>query len=280
MKSKINNIIVFSDPHCGCRFGLCPDQVMLDGGGSYISSKFQKEVYKKWLEFWHEWVPLVTKKEPYIVVCNGDMIDGVHHNATTQISHNLQDQKNIAVQIMKPILSLPHCERFYMIRGTEVHTGHTGCDEEAIAKELNAVKTKEGEYSRYELWIRFGENNLCHFTHHVGTTNSAAYESTAIYKELVEAYNECGRWNERPPNCIIRSHRHRSFKIEVPSDSGQSIAICTPGWQLKTPHVYKGSLGRAGTPHVGGFLIRSGDEDTLYTRSRIWKMERTKPEII
>ena len=274
----IENIVVVSDLHIGCKLGLCKDEFTLDEGGKYSSSKYQKEVYSKWIEFWDDWVPKVTKGKPYIMVINGDVVDGVHHNSTTQITQNMQDQRRLAVEILEPIVNKKKCKALYMIRGTEAHVGKSGSHEEAIASELGAVPN-EGIHAPWEMWLRFGRNDqLVHFTHHVGTTGSAAYESTAVYKELVEAYNEAGRWGNEPPSIVVRSHRHRAFEIRVPTKFGYGIAICTPGWQLKTPFVYRMPMGRSGTPMIGGMVIRDGDQDGLYTREKIWQIQRT-PEV-
>jgi hypothetical protein len=93
---------------------------------------------------------------------------------------------------------------------------------------------------------------------------------------LVEAYNEAGRFGNRPPNVIVRSHRHRQFEEKLAAKYGYAIAFVTPSWQLKIPFVYKVALGRSSTPQVGGYLIRCGDEDPIYTRFKIWSMERTR----
>ena len=96
-KKRCNNLIIVSDTHCGCKLGLCPPYPMpLDDGGTYTISKVQRKLWAWWQEFWDDWVPRVTKGEPYAVVTNGDTLDGVHHGSTTQISHNLGDQANIA----------------------------------------------------------------------------------------------------------------------------------------------------------------------------------------
>ncbi|MBU1235025.1 MAG: hypothetical protein KKC77_19230, partial [Proteobacteria bacterium] len=174
---KINNCIVISDIHAGCQFGLCPDEVELDGGGYYKSSKYQKFLLKCWYSFWDDWVPKVTRGEPYCVVLNGDALDGRHHGATTQVSQNLADQHNIAAYLLKPIVE--KCDgRFYFIRGTEVHTGQSSENEEKLAKELKAIKDENGRYSRNELYLRVGKC-LAHFNHHIGVTGSLAHESTA-----------------------------------------------------------------------------------------------------
>jgi len=91
-KSKINNLIVISDLHCGCRLGLCPTVVHLDDAATYLHTPIQAEIWKCWEEFWRDWVPQVTRCEPFVVVLNGDTIDGTHHKAVTQISQNLTDR--------------------------------------------------------------------------------------------------------------------------------------------------------------------------------------------
>jgi PTS system nitrogen regulatory IIA component len=43
--------------------------------------------------------------------------------------------------------------------------------------------------------------------------------------ELAEAYTEAGRWRNRPPDVIVRGHRHRHIEIRVPTALGYGIAI-------------------------------------------------------
>jgi len=278
----INNIIVISDLHCGCRFGLLPKEgIQIDGGNVVLPSPLQLKMWGYWEEFWGEWVPKVTKKQDYAVILNGDAIDGVHHGSTSQISHNIKDQENICVSIMKPIVSAPKCKAYYHIRGTEVHGGISGDSEERIAESLGAVRDELGAYSRWELWLRFGANKaLIHVTHHIGTTSSASYESTAVQKEMVETLNEAGRWGDEPPVVIVRSHRHREFETRFGTKNGYGISLVTPAWQLKTPFTNRIPLGRTSTPHIGGYLIREGDEDMVFTRHKVWRIERSQCEEI
>jgi hypothetical protein len=277
---NIKNIVAISDTHFGCKLALCPDKFQLDEGGYYTPSKLQKVVNSYWKQFW-QWVAKSTKGEDFVVVHNGDSLDGIHHNSVTQITQNIDDQKRIAYGMMNPVLSNPKCKGYFHIRGTEAHAGKSGQDEETIARLLKAIPDENGNHARWELWLKFGTKNiLCHFSHHVGTTNSTAYESTAVYKELVEAYNEAGRWKQQPPDVIVRSHRHRFFKTEVASSNTNAIAVVTPAWQLKTPFVYRGVLGRSSTPQIGGIIIREGDEVPVYVRQCIWNIGRSKEVVI
>lgn len=271
---RINNLVVVSDLHCGCRLGLHPfTPSHLDDGGTYTPSRLQRVVFDWWCEFWCEWVPRACHNEPYAVLVNGDTLDGVHHRSTSQISHNLEDQAEIAYNLLAPIAEA--CEgRFYMVRGTEAHVGSSGVEEERLAKRLGAVRDEDRRCARWEAWIELG-NGLIHATHHIGTTGSQAYESTAVMKELAEAYAEAGRWRNRPPDVVVRSHRHRHIEIRVPTSLGYGIAFTTPAWQLKTPYTFRIPGARQSMPQIGGSVIRQGDTD-LYTRHWVQSPERTK----
>ncbi len=274
---KLTNLVVVSDTHVGCRMGLCPPEgFSLDDGGTYLPSEFQLKLWTMWTEFWTEFVPEATRKEPFGLVINGDAVDGTHHRSVTQLSHNLEDQRRWAEQVFRPLL--PLCEkRLYMVRGTEVHVGQSGQDEEALARKLGAIPNDEGQHARWELWFRMAGDRLIHFLHHIGTTGSVAYEATAVHKELSESYVEAARWGEEPPDMIVRSHRHRYLRTEIPTYKRQGIAVVTPGWQGKTPFVYRIPGGRLQTPQFGGIVIRVAD-DELFVRPRVWTVSRPREE--
>lgn len=278
-QATINNAIVISDTHCGCRLGLCPPEpIQLDDGGTYHLSTLQKKLWEMWLEFWEELVPRWIHHEPFDVILNGDAIDGVHHDSTTQISHNLNDQNTIAVSVLLPIAEKARASggRYYHIRGTEAHVGKSGVNEERLAKELDAVPNEHGQHARWEMWKRVG-TGLCHFTHHIGTTSSSAHETSAINAELAAALTDAGRWGKEPPDIIARSHRHRNAEVRLPKQGGYSTAFVTAGWQLKTPFTFRLAQGRASEPQIGGSLIRQGDEE-LHTRHHALSFDRPKVE--
>lgn len=271
----MNNLVVVSDTHCGCQMGLCPPEGMpLDEGGTVLPSKAQLSVWGLWDEFWNVWVPTVTRGEPYSVVMNGDAIDGVHHGSVSQMSHNLNDQCELAYRILKPIADKAH--RYFHIRGTEAHVGKSAQEEERLAKRLGAVPNETGQHARWELWLRVG-HGLVHVMHHIGTAGSMAYETSAIQKELEQAFVEAGRWNEEIPDVVVRSHRHRNAETRIQCYKGFATSCTTAGWQLKTPFVFKVAGARQTQPQIGGTLIRCGDED-VYTRHRLWKLSRPAVE--
>ena len=280
MAASVRNLIVISDTHAGCRLGLCPPTpITLDSGGTYTASAFQQQMWALWREFWDVWVPDVTRGEPFDVVHNGDAVDGRHHNSTTQISHNLEDQARIAELALRPVVAQCHASggRYYHIRGTEAHVGQSGENEERLARNLGAVPNAEGQHARFDLWKRVGPSCLVHLLHHIGTTGSAAHEASAVNAELTAEYVEAARWHREPPDFIVRSHRHRSIAVDLNSAKGYAAAIVTPAWQGKTPWVYKIPGGRLSEPQFGGVLIRQGDEE-FYYRRKVWTVDRSPEE--
>jgi hypothetical protein len=262
------NLVVVSDTHCGCRLGIAPPGSMpLDGGGTYAPSEFQLKMWAYWREFWDVWVPQATHGEPFDLVHNGDAIDGSHHHSTTQISHNIEDQLRIAEAVLRPEVErcLETGGTYYHIRGTEAHVGQSGEFEERLARNLGAKPNEHGQFARFDLWKRVG-GALVHLLHHIGTTSSAAHESSAVNAELTAEYVEAARWNREPPDYIVRSHRHRSIAVDLNSAKGYAAAIVTPAWQGKTPYVWKIPGARISEPQIGGIVIRQGDEEHHYRR--------------
>lgn len=270
-RGVVRNLVVLSDTHCGCRLAVCPPTpIPLDDGGTYTASTFQRKMYAYWREFWDVWVPEVTRGEPYDFVHNGDVIDGVHHGSTTQISHNIEDQLRIAAALLEP--EVRRCKdaggTYYHIRGTGAHVGQSALYEEMLAQRLGAKPNELGQHARYDLWKRVGGTGgpLVHLLHHIGTTASAAHESSAVNAELTASYVEAARWGREPPDYIVRSHRHRSIAVDINSAKGYAAAVVTPAWQGKTPFAWKIPGARLSEPQIGGIAIRLGDEEHYYRR--------------
>jgi len=278
-KRPINNIVVISDTHSGCGLALCPPVTQLDTAGEYHASPLQRSLFAWWQEFWHEWVSRETENEPYGIVINGDTLDGRHHSSVTQISQNLDDQRIIARAVLQPIVAT--CEGdLYMIRGTEAHVGPSGENEETLAHELGATPNELGHYARFDLWLEVGPRHaLCHFAHHIGTTGRTHYESSALMAELGEIYANAARWSRRPPDVVVRSHRHRHLEVRAPTARGYGVVFTTAGWQLKTPFAYRIPGGRVTEPQIGGSLIRyDTKKQELQTKHFIKELDRSKTE--
>lgn len=261
-------IIAISDLHVGSMSGLCPDWgYRLDGGGMYTPSKFQNYTWKAFVHFWRIYVPKVTKGcKNILVVINGDEIDGNHHNAVDLIP-NIASQEEAAVGILAPIAKL---YPMVIVRGTEAHVGISAQSTERVARELHAIKDEEGDSSWWQYWVEAG-GCLFQFAHHIGTTQSTAYETTALTRELTAGFSESTQWGTRMPDVMVRSHRHRCAEISLPGVNGDFKLVVTPGWQLRTPFIEKRD--RMRIPHIGGIIFLVEDHE-CQIKKKLYPMPR------
>lgn len=288
MAAKTDCVVVVSDTHCGSRLGLFPPEgIEIKNGedeGNHISpSAIHEWMAEKWDKFWNVFVPEATEGEPFDIVLNGDLIDGRHHLQDSLITNDLSEQVDIAVACFRPVFNSKKLKarRLFMVDGTECHCGLANETQKFLAARWPVTADASDNMVRRELWLEVGQkgrhNALVHFLHHIGTASVSAYETTAIHRELVEAFQESARWRNRVPDIIIRSHRHRQAKTSVATGNGLAIAEVTPGWQGRTPYCFRIAGARQAIPQFGGIVIRSGPIDT-YTRSAVWGFSRTPSE--
>jgi len=251
----------------GSYLGLCPaDGIQTDTGGRIMPSAFQLMVWGFWVNFWSEYLPplLQTAKKTALIL-NGDIIDGNHHEAV-DIVPSVQSQEIAAVNVIKPMIKAAGFDQCFVVRGTEAHGGIGEQSTERIAADIGALKDDAtGNCARWELWMETPDNVLMHASHHIGNSSSSGYETSAPKRELDAAMVEASQWGAKLPDIIIRSHRHRYLTVPLARE-GDSDRLCviTPGWQLKTPFVYKSD--RIRMPHIGGVVIR--------TRGGEWQLSR------
>lgn len=268
-------IVVVSDMHVGSYSGLCPPGgLQLDSGGMLGQTKLQEYSWQCWQHYWDEWVPAQTKgiaRKNITVVINGDVIDGNHHQAVDLVP-NVMTQERAAVDILKPIADK---YRMFMVRGTEAHGGRSDQNTESIARHLNCEVDTVGNNSVWQLWLDV-DGVLFQFAHHIGTTSSAAYETSAPMRELVAGLVEAAQWGQQLPDVFVRSHRHRYNTVSIPSVDDKDIQlVVTPAWQMRTPHVER--IDRMRLPHIGGVVFIVEDGRCLQSK-KIYKMPM--PELI
>lgn len=273
-----HNLVCIGDTHIGDALGLMADTGAISDDGQHVQpSDLQQVVWGWWQEFWDVAVPEMTTGEPYMVCHLGDVIDGVHHGSVSQWTHNLGTQSRAAEDILRPLVA--GCEgRYYHLRGTEAHVLASSAEDERLARVLGAVPNRQGQHARYELWKKVGPA-VVHLAHHIGTAGSQAYESSAIMRELTEAYIEAAKWGQPPPDAIVRGHRHRYIRLDIPTARGSGQAVVCPGWQLKTPFSFRIAGARVSAPQFGGVVLHwSERHQELFIRHKVWSIQRGEAE--
>lgn len=264
-------IVVIADTHCNSTIGLCrPEGHRLDDGGTYLPSRFQRKLWALFEELRGEWIPRVTKGEPWDLVINGDAIDGDHHKTPTIISRNMQDQFRVARETLGGIVG--ECKAsggsYCHVRGTEAHVGPSAQEEERLAEALGAVPDGSGNFSRWRLTRKLGDHVVT-FRHHIGGGASGGYEATALSKTQHAQFAEAGRWGRDVAQVDVRSHRHRFGEWKKHGKYGYVITVVTPCWQGLTPFSHR--MSDPTEPEFGAIIVRVGDEE-IYTRSKVYSI--------
>jgi len=265
-------IIAISDTHVGSTVGLCPKHgLSVPDGGWYQPNKFQETLMRYYDDFWGKFVPRMIKgAKKVVIVLNGDLIDGDHHQTINIATPSTDKQREGAIEIFEPLKKFGS---IFVTKGTEAHSGPGSEAEEAIAKRLGCAQNEVGEYSQWQHWIDL-DNVIFQFAHHIGVTSSAAYESSAPMREMVAGLVEAAQWGRGLPDVFVRSHRHRFIPLSIPSIRGRIHSVITPGWQLRTPFVER--IDRMRMPHIGGvvFLV---ENNRCLIEEKIYPLPEPKP---
>lgn len=235
-------MVVVSDLHCGSTVGLCPpDYPMLDDG-HWKLNPVQRWIWDNWMEFVH-WVDEYTKGRDYVLLVNGDAIEGVHHG-TKQIVHaDTGVHISIAVDCLRPLAA--KASRTYVVRGTGAHVGHSS--EHAIGRALNAVDV-DGVYAQQHQMFRVA-STIVSAKHHIPATSRRALRGSALSIHLEEERAECAAAGWQMPDLVVRSHRHVYGHYE----SENAGIIVTPAWQTLTDHGWK--VVPSAIPSIGGVIV-------------------------
>lgn len=229
----------------------------LDHGNPVGQNGFQRKLWPHWLAFWREFVAPIVQGKRWAWVNNGDPLEGLHHGTTSQYTHNLAVQSDIAEACFKIPLSLGP-DVVYFVRGTEAHGGESGQHEEKLADRCGAKPDKKHRHARDVLWLKVETKTgrgLAQFLHHISVSGNPSCESNALSAEYAKVLHNAARWGEPVPDWIVRGHAHRYVTLPVETRTGTTHITVCPGWQGKTPHCYKLAAVRNNLGTVGGIAL-------------------------
>jgi hypothetical protein len=241
-------VALTGDFHFNGKTAVCPPSFTDDENGTYRANEAQLFLWDCWLDYCQEVSNLKKKlKGKLYFICNGDLVDGDHHNTFQIITRNPADQHKLAVAGLEPMLSL-NPDYIFFVRGTWVHVGGQACWEELIGKDLGAVQDKNENYSWW--WLPIEINGVSMDIAHHGRVGQLpwTFPNTVnrLAIETVLRYTDQGK---EPPDLVIRSHRH----IAVDTGDNFSVrAIQLPAWQLPTEYIHYIKPGEF--PKVGGII--------------------------
>ena len=247
--------VSIGDTHIGCKLGLMPPESVIDFGVSVGQSPASRWVWDNvWTPFWDEFVPWATGGEPYIVCHGGDIVDGVHHHSTTQVTQDMEAQEKMAVAVMRPHVDA--ASTYFQLAGTDAHDGQSWANARRIAQQLGSPDSGRDDHLWPELRIMIGDA-LVHDTHHVSTTGLHKSMTTGITSDAIEQFVTASKAGTRCPDVFLRHHCHHASRsggfLRDPCHWWQAMSV--PGWQLKGPYPWKVGA-RNHITHFGGAVVR------------------------
>lgn len=216
---RTNKILILSDLHCGHRYGLAhPSQCI---------NKIQLNAWKFFEQGIKKYGPFDT------IFCNGDLIDGRgKKNAGVElITTNLEEQADMAINIIKQIQQLNHHKKIkniYFTRGTPYHTGEAEDWENLVAREFrNGNKVNIGETLLIDV-----NGVVFDLKHKVASGSLPHTRSSSPSRDIVFAILKEGLEGRAKADVFIRSHVHYYNFVECM----QRIAVTTPALQINSSY--------------------------------------------
>ena len=209
-------VLVISDTHCGSDVGLLPEEVYLDDGQKigYGKNKWQEWLWKSFQETQKTLLAKIGS-DPFILVVNGDLIEGIHHRSDEVVAAKIMEHLTIAKVALGPLIEKAHTS--YFVRGTECHVRDL---ETVVAKEFGAGKAHD--------FIQFDVNGvMVDARHHMPTTTRLHLESTALGVIAANNRSNAVRAGHKPARVFLRGHRHLAGTYS----DGECLAACTGAWQ-------------------------------------------------
>jgi len=254
---SIEKVLCISDLHCGSTQAIAVDGVELEEQRTYQATKFQLGLLKV---FENQLDRIFDKlgADKFVLILNGDMIDGKHHNVPT-VENLKTDQGHILAAVISKITDRAgsQIERTYFMQGTEAHAGLGNDTERGIAEKHGAklrVKANGSSKTWQEMELKFSNGAVLHTTHHFNFTN--IYTGTCYEREWKELASEYQKAGLDAPDIYYRGHIHQFGNPFILASHPRTKIGCfsTPGWQGKSQFVMKG-MGRMKLLQLGMCLL-------------------------
>lgn len=274
VKEKGVKLIPLSDLHTGGStalfpyfngedLGFPPHKKMTGENGGW---KFKHGVYtpnaKQYAMFKHftkcaEQIASERNGRRFVVVENGDAIDGVHHLTPQLATRNVGEQAAVHIWLMQYFLHKIGFDKnkgdlLYIGQGTEAHDGD---EEDSITESLGAEMLPEGDEVFDFLSMDILSNRFW-FLHQGAGAGRGLSTGNALHNWMKNQYFDCLEEGRTIPAVVISGHYHKSVYTTFTRRDKTMHGIILPPFQLKTRFGY-----RVAAAELEGVGIRTIDID-------------------
>lgn len=225
----IRTLVVISDVHCGSTRALLPPGFETLEGQVVAQNATQRWLWECWLRA-NDFIAATANGDPYALIINGDLIEGVHHGTKQIISPEVADHARAAIAVLEPVAKL--AAKTFVVLGTEAHTGN---HEINLGKALGAQVNPETGFHAFDRLTIDVAGVRCVFRHHIPATTRRSLRGSQLALTLAEEQLEAVANGETLPQVVGCAHRHIFDWYQ--NDSG--ICVVSPPWQMLTRFGHK-----------------------------------------
>lgn len=242
--TPVMKVVNLSDLHIGSSVGLWPTDFTSEEGFPIGQTEFQKWLWECWSQVPDFIREHIKPGEPWAIVFNGDLVEGIHHKNIQIMSANHGDQVAAVKQTLKPLLEATGTPpQIFVVKGTECHTRN---DELAIGRMLDAWVDETNGQSAFDFLPLQIHGCNTFFRHHIGTSARPYLEASMLSIHLGVERQEAVRSGTPVPKVIVRAHRHRHGMFS----DGVGMCLVTGAWQGLTRYGNKVVPGAQCMPSV------------------------------
>ncbi len=204
-----------------------------------------------------------AKGRDLVLMLGGDLVEGRHHTQSELWTTTYKQQRDAAVSLLQPLSN--GAVLIYGLRGTSVHAGDEGEDDQTVSEALGA------RCANYVWRLTIAGKRLFWAHHGAATSRDPQNESNGLYADTKRHYEAALRAGGPAPELVVHHHAH--FSPTPVTAHGITAAIC-PCWKMQDEHGAK--IGPERVPHIGVLAWRPAESRLETWRWPIGNLEYAK----
>lgn len=230
---KILHLLTISDTHFGSDVALMPPagSFKLHDQALNTQNPLQKIMWDLFQDHLQKALATING-EPFLLILNGDLTEGIHHRSDEISSAKLDDQHRAAKYALFPVAQAANASGggVVLTMGTDCHTLR---GEHSIGQQLGALPPKDTDglyaFDGVDIMVNGFRVNA---SHHMPTTSRAYLEASGLGITLQNGVLQRARDGHPIPDIFLKAHRHTAGYY---SDGRRLIAV-QGAYQFKTRH--------------------------------------------
>ena len=274
-------VAAFGDTHTGSTVGLMRPETYNLIDGTVKPSKAQRALWRVFMDY----AQIIKKQRAgrrLVVVLNGDLCDGVHHNTPQIVTRRMAEQQRLFVDVWQAFVDVVEFgddDQVYIINGTDLNGTHgSPSDADIIGRAIGAVPWKPPGNSGVDGWhpwqhLKLDVNGLrLEFAHHppAGLGRREHTKGNSVRGWLRDYQSKLHVRKKKIPRYVIWSHVHTAYRTTMTFDTGRpdgpdSTAVILPAFQGKTDYVHQ-KLPFTMPTTIGGWWCNIDDDGAHFDR--------------